>query len=164
MKLISRLTSTDCSLITLETHRRVSVTKPDNETQTAADSSFRRNTKDDSRSITSLETEEGGLHRQDTSWSAQTLVRPPASASMNGSSTRSTLSPHTLLFVDSAQLRSAVEEKDIPWVQRLIREGRSGSEVSACVREPSLSLSLKLVKPLYRHSSSFFPIDLRTYT
>ena len=85
--------------------------------------------------------EAGGLHRQDTSWSAQTLMRSPTSASTTGSSTssstRSIDSTRTPLFVEIMFLRSAIEEDDLSWVQRLIREGTSVSEVSTGVGEPA---------------------------
>ncbi|KAL9635701.1 MAG: hypothetical protein Q9164_003298 [Protoblastenia rupestris] len=115
--------------------RRVSESNPNNETQIAAESSFRQQSAVDSRGIPPSEMESGGLHRQDTSWSAQTLMRSPTSASTTGSSTssstRSIDSTRTLLFVEIMFLRSAIEEDDLSWVQRLIREGTNVSEIES---------------------------------
>ena len=134
MKFISGLTCVACRLIGLETYRVVSGNKSDHETPRTPEPSFRGESQADSGSITSLEAQHGGLHRQDTSGLAQTLVQPATFNSISGSSawsaTDSTNSTSTLCFSESKQLRSAVCEEDFLWIQRQIKEGKSENEVS----------------------------------
>ena len=141
MKSISRLTVPIRSYINMETCRRVSLSRRESEPESFSPPS-RRATIDSMQTLTPALSE--------SSYST---------GSSSGPSSYSTNSTLSTAFVESKQLRSAVEENDFKRIEQLISQKTTEAEVSCNLRPFSRLLVFLIKRHLERRKQTVTPLN-----